>query len=185
MSTTIAEREVVHGQRTYTLADKDYDTILRSAVAAAATAGPLAMSPIPGTDTIVVAGAWIGMIVAIAKKTGCDELDAETAKKIALGVIAGAGAYWTGSKLFTWTLAKIPGIGWVTGSGINSGLNVVFTLWLGYALIDLFEGPNPEFDDITTIIEQLTEAMKPQARSGKVNRIVGFFKRVGGDLGGK
>ncbi len=182
MSTTIAERKVVHGQRIYTLADEDYDTILRSAAAAAAAAGPLAMSPVPGTDTIVVAGAWTGMIVAIAKKAGRDELDAEAAKKIILGVIAGAGAYWTGSKFFTWILAKIPGIGWVTGSGINSGLNVVFTLWLGYVLIDFFEGPTLKLDDITTIIGQLTEAMKPQLKGDKIKRIVGFFKRIGDEL---
>ncbi|GHO77939.1 hypothetical protein KSD_57100 [Ktedonobacter sp. SOSP1-85] len=161
------------------MADKDYDTILRTAAAAASAAGPLAISPIPGADTLVIAGVWSTMMIAVARKAGQGVFNGEVSKKVALSVIAGAGAYWTGSKLFTWILAKIPVVGWVTGSGINAGLNGIFTLWMGYALIDLFEGPNLKIEDMATIIKQLTDAMKPHVGSSKVKRVVGFFQRIG------
>ncbi len=38
------------------MSDQDYDDIIRKAVAAAAATGPLAMSPVPATDTVAVAG---------------------------------------------------------------------------------------------------------------------------------
>jgi len=164
------------------MADEKYDTILRTAITAAAASGPLAMSPIPGTDTLVMGGTWIAMMTAIAKKAGYNNLDSEIAKKVVLGVVAGAGAYWTGSKIFTWILAKIPVIGWVTGSGINATLNVLFTLWMGYAFIDWFEGPNIEFNDLSTTIKQLIDAMQPGLRSGKIQRIADFFTRIRHDL---
>lgn len=164
------------------MADENYDTILRTAAALAASTGPLAISPVPEVDLVFIATIWSAMMAAIAEEAGCYELNAEVTKKIVFGVIAGAGAYWTGCKFFTWILAKIPVVGWVTGSGINSGLNVVFTLWMGFALIDLFEGPDLKLNDVPTIIEQLMDAMKPRTTSDKIKRIMSFFKRVGGNL---
>lgn len=164
------------------MADENYDTILRTAATVASAAGPLAISPIPETDTLVIAGVWSTMMVAIAHKAGNNAFNGEMAKKVALGVIAGAGAYWTGSKFFTWILGKIPVVGWVTGSGINAGLNMIFTLWMGFALIDLFEGPNLKIDDIAAIIKQLTDAIKPHIGSNKVKRVGSFFQRIGESL---
>lgn len=159
--------------------DEGYDNIIRTAVVAASAAGPLAMSPIPATDTVVVAGVWTTMMTSIAKKAG-HSLDPETGKKVILAVISGAGAYWTGSKALTWIIAKIPGIGWVTGSGINGILNGAFTVWLGYALIDLFEKNDFELGDWEFCIEYLKNAMKPQVDKGKIKRIRAFFGRLTG-----
>lgn len=156
--------------------DEDYDNIIRTAVVAASAAGPLAMSPIPATDTVVVAGIWTTMMTGIARKTG-HSLDLETGKKVVLAVISGAGLYWTGGKALTWIIARIPGIGWVTGSGANSVLNGTFTVWLGYSLIDLFEKEDFELDDWEFCIEYLKDAMKPQANKDKLKRIRAFFKR--------
>lgn len=161
---------------TTVMADENYDSIIRTAVVAASAAGPLAMSPIPVADTFVVAGIWATMMTGIARKTGHD-LDLETGKKVALAVISGAGAYWTGCKALTWIIAKVPGIGWVTGSGANSVLNGAYTVWLGYSLIDLFEKEGFELDDWIFCIEYLKDAMKPRTNKDKLMRIRAFFKR--------
>lgn len=158
------------------MSDQDYDDIIRKAVAAAAATGPLAMSPIPATDTVAVAGIWTTMMIAIARRTG-HSLDVETAKKVVLAVIVQATAYWTGSKTLTWIIAKFPGIGWVTGSATNSVLNVAFTVWLGYALIDLFEREDFELIDWPAYAGFLKDAMKPWGDVGKLRRARDFFKR--------
>lgn len=158
------------------MADEEYDDIVRTAAAAAAATGPLAMSPVPATDTLAIAGIWTAMMTAIAQRTG-HRLDAETAKKVAVGISGAAGGYWVGCKWFTWILAKIPGVGMVTGSGINSTLNVGFTLWLAYSFIDLFEEDDIDLTDWEFMITQLKGAMKPSMSSGKVARIREFFGR--------
>ena len=158
------------------MSDQDYDDIIRKAVAAAAATGPLAMSPIPATDTIAVAGIWTTMMIAIARRTG-HSLDVETAKKVVLAVITQAGAYWTGSKALTWIVAKIPGPGMVTGSGANSVLNGAFTVWLGYRFIDLFEREDFELIDWQVYAETLMDAKKPWGDVGKLRRVRDFFKR--------
>lgn len=158
------------------MADEDYDGIIRTAFVAASATGPLVISPIPGSDLVVVTGIWTTMMTGIARKTG-HSLDVETGKKVVVAVVAGAGAYWTGSKTLTWILAKIPGIGWATGSAINSGLNGAFTLWLGYAFIDLFEKDDFDLQNWEFCIEYLKIAMKPGINKAKLMRIRAFFKR--------
>ncbi|MEV6598677.1 hypothetical protein AB0M36_17730 [Actinoplanes sp. NPDC051346] len=98
-------------------------------------------------------------------------------KKVALGVLGAAGGYWVGCKLFTWVLAKIPGVGMVTGSGINGMLNAGFTLWLAYSFIDLFEEDDIDLTDWEFLITQLKGAMRPSMSSGKFRRIRAFFGR--------
>src|SRR6266849_1760727 len=156
--------------------DQDYDDIIRKAIAAAAATGPLAMSPVPLTDTAAVAGIWTTMMIAIARRTG-HALDVETAKKVVLAVIAQALAYWAGCKALTWLIAKFPGIGMVTGSGANSVLNVALTVWLGYAFIDLFEREDFELIDWPVYVGVLKDAMKPGADVSKLRRVRDFFKR--------
>lgn len=158
------------------MSDQDYDDIIRKAVAAAAATGPLAMSPVPATDTVAVAGIWTTMMIAIASRTG-HSLDVETGKKVVLAFIAQAGAYWTGSKALTWIIAKFPGIGMVTGSGANSVLNGAFTVWLGCLLIDLFEREDFELIDWPVYVGFLKDAKKPWEDVGKLRRVRDFFKR--------
>jgi len=163
------------------MADEDYDTILRTAAAAAAATAPLAMSPVPLTDAAAMAGIWSTMLVAIAKKSG-HHLDADTARRMAFAATAGAGGYWTGSKIFTWALAKIPGPGMVAGATVNGTLNVTFTLFVGYVFIDLFE--KPEFDvlDVESDMAYLRQGLKPYMSTDKLHRIAGFMKRARHDV---
>jgi len=158
------------------VSDEDYDGILRKAVTGAAATGPLAMSLIPTADTIVIAGIWTTMMIAIARKRG-RSLDAETGKKLVPAFIAQAGAYWVGSKALTWVVAKVPGIGMVTGSAANGVLNATFTVWVGLTFIDLAEREDFELIDWSVYAESLKDAKRPYADIRKLRRIRDFFKR--------
>lgn len=158
------------------MADEEYDQILRRSFSAALATGPLALSPVPNSDMVAMAGIWSGMMVAISRKNG-HELNPGVAKKVALSVTTGVAAYWTGSKMFTWVLAKVPGIGTVTGTGINGILNGSYTLWLGLAFIDLFEKKDVDLTDVTFVTQFVSEAMKPRVGGEKVARVRAFFKR--------
>jgi uncharacterized protein (DUF697 family) len=165
------------------MADEEYDQVLRTAtatVAAAATA-PLAMSPVPLSDTAAMAGIWATMLVAIAKKSG-HSLDADTARRMALAATAGAGGYLSGCKVFAWTLAKIPGPGMVVGSTASGTLNVAFTLFMGYVFIDLFEKPNFDPLDIEYSMAYFQRCLKPYLSSAMLHRIGGFMQRARHDV---
>lgn len=159
------------------MADKDYDSIIRTATGAAAACGPLALSPVPVTDTVAIAGIWATMMTAIARRAG-HGLDKETAKMVALGVLGAAGSYWSGCKTFTWVLAKIPGPGMIVGSGVNGTLNAGFTLWVAYSFIDLFEEDDIDLTDWEFMITYLKGAVRPAANSAKLRRIRAFFRRM-------
>jgi uncharacterized protein (DUF697 family) len=158
------------------VSDEDYDGIIRKAVTGAAATGPLAMSLIPSADTVVITGIWTTMMIAIARRTG-HSLDARTGKKVVLGFIHQAGAYWAGSKALTWIVAKVPGIGMVTGSGANSVLNGTFTVWLGLTFIDLSEREDFELIDWAVYVDSLKDAKRPYADVAKLRRVRDFFKR--------
>ncbi len=158
------------------MCDADFDGIIRTAVVAAAATGPLVVLPVPGADAIPIAGIATTMMIAIARETG-HSMDPTTSKKVVLAVIAQAGSYWVNVKAFNWIVAKFPGIGWVTGSGANSLLNVAFMVWLGYAFIDLFEKEDVEVIDLGSHLVFLQEAMKPNPGLRKLMRIRDFFKR--------
>lgn len=158
------------------MSDEDYDGIIRKAVTGAAATGPLALSPIPQADAVVVVGIWTTMMIAIARRKG-HSLDVETGKKVVLAFIHQAGAYWVGSKALTWIVAKVPGIGMVTGSGANSILNGTFTVWLGLTFIDLSEREDFELIDWSVYAESLKDAKRPYADVAKLRRARDFFKR--------
>jgi hypothetical protein len=91
--------------------------------------------------------------------------------------MAGAGAYYTGVRFFLWIVAKVPGIGMVAGAGAMSTINVAVTLWLAFAMVDLFEqhdSVNAEF-----CVDFLKREMKPGVNLRKLKRIKDFMKRLG------
>jgi uncharacterized protein (DUF697 family) len=159
------------------MADEEYDGVLRTAVAASAATGPLIILPIPGTDMAAVAAIWTTMAVNIAQRSG-QTLEGGTARRVVLAVAAGAGAYWANVKAVMWLVSKIPGIGMVGGSSVNGLVNALSTLWLAFALIDLFErdgGVNFEFS-----VQFLVEEMKPSPNGRKFRRVQRFFRRWAG-----
>lgn len=159
------------------MADEDYDSIMRAAAVAAAATAPLAMSPVPLADTVAMGGIWSTMLVAIAKKSG-HHLDADAAQRMALAAATGAGGYWSGSKAFARTLAKIPGPGMVAGSTVNGTLNVTFTLFVGYMFIDLFERPSFDPLDVEFGRTYFQQGRKPYMSTVMLHRVAGFVKRT-------
>jgi len=159
------------------MADEQYDGIIKKAVLAAAAAGPLVLAPVPGPADVAM-GAINGiMLVAIARHNN-QTFDEAVAKRIILGVTAGAGAYYSGVKFFLWLVAKVPGIGMIAGAGATSTINVAVTLWLAFAMVDLFERHDSIDADFCT--EFLSREMKPGVNLRKLKRIKDFMKRLGG-----
>jgi len=159
------------------MADEQYDSIIRKAVLAAAAAGPLVLAPVPGPADVAM-GAINGiMLVTIARRNN-QAFDEAAAKRIILGVMAGAGAYYSGVKFFLWIVAKVPGIGMITGAGATSAINVAVTLWLAFAMVDLFE--RHDSVDAEFCVDFLKQEMKPGVNLRKLKRIKDFTKRLGG-----
>jgi uncharacterized protein (DUF697 family) len=126
--------------------------IIDSARTAAAAAGPGTFIPV--LDTGVVAGVWANMLIKIAKISGHD-LDFKFAIKMATVVATGVSGYVAGSKLFTYGLLLIPGVGWLTAMGINGMLNYIFTFKLGKVAKNMFEKPGFDAGDATDIAKSL------------------------------
>ena len=74
-------------------------------------------------------------------------------------------------------MAKVPGIGMVTGSAANGVLNATFTVWVGLTFIDLAEREDFELIDWSVYAESLKDAKRPYADIRKLRRIRDFFKR--------
>lgn len=156
--------------------DAEYDPILRAATGAAASTGPLVLLLVPGLDFTVMAGIWGTMIVNIASRNGV-AMDRQSAVRIATAIITGFGAYAASAKTFVWAIGKIPGIGWVAAGGINSAANAIMTLWLGFALIDLFDREKPT--TLEDYVKFLISELRPKINAGKMARSVAFFQRMG------
>lgn len=155
--------------------DEQYDNIIVTAVGASIAIGPLVLLPVPGPTEIALSGIWGTMIGAIALKNG-KTLSGDLAKRIGLGALTGLGATYGGAKAFTWLLAKFPGIGTITGTAASSALNGALTLWVAFAMVDLFEQHRRV--DAEYCIEFLLDEMKPKMNKAKIRRIAAFIKRV-------
>jgi uncharacterized protein (DUF697 family) len=155
--------------------DENYDGILRTAVAAAGATGPLIILPVPGADAAAIAGIWTTMAVSIARRNG-STVESETARRVMLAVVAGAGAYWANAKAVMWFISKIPGVGMVSASGVNGGINALSTLWLGFALVDLFEQKSGGVD-LEFSVDFLVKEMKLRPNGRKLRRLQAFFRR--------
>ena len=156
--------------------DAQYDRIISVAIAGAAAAGPLIIVAPPMADLVVVGKHWTAMAIEIARMNGVS-LEKKSVAKIMTAVAAGVGAYVGAVKLFNFVISKVPGIGMAAGAGVNSGVNVLLTLWLAFALIDLFskEGKKEKFEDYAGF---LLEELKPSLNKKKIQRAIAFAKRV-------
>jgi hypothetical protein len=156
------------------MADDDYDSIIATAVLAAAGAGPTIVVPL--LDPVTMSTIWTTMTVRICQRAG-HAVDRAAAGRLALAVMAGTGAYWTGSKLLGSLLSKIP---FTIGPTIaaNSILNALFTLRLGNALIDLMEKHDFDPKDWAYTIEFLVGTMRPRPTAAEVKRVARLSRRL-------
>jgi len=128
------------------------DIIVGSSQAAAAAAVPGTFVPV--LDITAIAGIWANMLIKVAKTSGHD-LDFKFASKMATAVAAGFGGYIAGSKLLTYSIMLIPGIGLFGAMGINSILNYMFTYKLGKIAKGLFEKPGFDPGDATDLAKMV------------------------------
>lgn len=161
------------------MADEEYDIIIATAAASAAGAAPLITFSIV-SDLPVVAGIWTGMIYKICRRAG-HEIERETASRLAVAVAASAGTYWAGSKALGVIFSKIP---FTMGPaiGANAVLNVLFTLRLGNALIDLMEKPDFDPTDWGYLVKFLGKAMRPRPSIEELQRVARLLRRLRDNL---
>jgi uncharacterized protein (DUF697 family) len=112
------------------------EIVRRGTLSAGAVGVPGAVSF--GLDVTAMTGIWTAMLIAIADKSA-HRTDKVFAAKVVAGVLAGVGAYLTGSKIAVGLLNLIPGAGTLAAMGVNSGLNALFTYRFGHAMSSLFD----------------------------------------------
>lgn len=133
---------------------KKHEVAIYTAAYAAAAAG-IPGAFIPALDVGAISTAWVGMLLAIASNSN-RHLDRNTALKFATGLLAGSAAYLGGSKLFTFALNFIPGIGTVAAVGINSLLNFLYTFRLGRFIALQMEKSEFDTEDWASMIPEVT-----------------------------
>ncbi|WP_020537947.1 hypothetical protein [Lewinella cohaerens] len=123
-----------------------------SSQAAAALAVPGLFVPV--VDVAGIAGIWANMLIKVARNSG-HELDFQFATKMATSVATGFGAYVAGSKILSYSIMFIPGIGIFGAMGMNSALNYIFTFKLGKIASGLFERTSFDAADAADIAKML------------------------------
>jgi uncharacterized protein (DUF697 family)/predicted GTPase len=101
---------------------------LAIATAAATAAGAAAVSPIPGSDAVVIVPIQLSMMAGIAVLYGTDPSMSTMA-----GIAAPAIASTFGKMAAGWVIKAIPGIGTAIGAIVNATVASGFTLAMGLA----------------------------------------------------
>jgi uncharacterized protein (DUF697 family) len=94
----------------------------------------------PAADMAGMTIIWGKMLVELAEESG-HEVDLKFAGKVITSMTAGVSLYIGGSKLMTWLLNLIPGVGTIASAAINAMFNWVYTLRLGKLLAEQFSRP--------------------------------------------
>ena len=144
--------------------------IKNSAKIAASSASVTILNPF--LDTPVIAGIWGNLLVQISKKSQ-HSLNKKLALKLATSVATGAAGYIAGSKVFTWVLNLIPGIGTLAYIGINGLLNYLFTYRFGKAVVTLMEKGKFDNADIATMASVLVATITGLPKADDFNQLLG------------
>jgi hypothetical protein len=131
---------------------KHEGAIYGSAYTAAALGVPGAFTP--GLDTLGVAGTWATMMCIIASNAN-RQLDRPTALKLMSAILSAAAGYLGGSKVFTFALNLIPGLGQLGAIGINSFLNFIYTIRLGKFIAIQMEKNDFDIDDWSNLVPEI------------------------------
>lgn len=125
-----------------------YRSIVVTATKAAGAAG------IPGAflgpvDVAAMAGIWGVMIYAIAEKSDHGAvLNKNTAVTLATSIAEGLALYVGGSKVASYLLHLIPGVGTVGAVGVNVFMNALYTYRLGSHVAKMFERTTLSTEDL-------------------------------------
>jgi uncharacterized protein (DUF697 family) len=155
--------------------NSNYNDIIGAAVVTTAGLG-VGTAFAPGADIALCGGAWVGMMVAIADRSGHQENKAFWGKVLA-SVGMGAAGYWAGSKVFTGILFYvIPGAGSVTAATLNALLNGLYTWRLGNSFANLFDKSDIDLRDVGAVAGYLRGALAPIPTYGEVRHVWGLIR---------
>lgn len=120
----------------------DMMSVINGCTASLAGVGAIGGLIGPGADLVVIGPVWVGMTISLADKSGAN-LSEQTAKKIAMAVLAGAGAFLTGTKIASvglgWLAAAFTlGTSLIASAAANAALNAAFTRSYGRAAAKFF-----------------------------------------------
>ena len=151
-----------------------YEDIIHTGAKAAAAVG--VGGAIPGAGPAIdIAGmttVWTTMILAISERAG-RPMTKDSATAFIRSFAKGAAAYIGGTIVFRQLLHLLPGIGTVSVMGINAAFNATYTYKFGCALVEYFEKPTFDEDDLYEFADDILRAITPS-----VGDIVGTVRAL-------
>lgn len=125
-----------------------YRSIVKKELIAAAGVSPLGL--LGNLDTVGVGAVWTTMFIALREKSATTV--GGDPKRICLGVASGIARYYLGCKAATYAFFLVPGVGPIAGIaagiGISAICNIYFTYSFAACLIELFEKPSYNDNEI-------------------------------------
>lgn len=150
-----------------------YVSIVKKSLIAAAGVSPLGL--FGGIDAVGVGAVWATMFLAIRKEAG-SSLGADP-KRICVGAASGIARYYIGCKAATFAFFLVPGVGpfaaVAAAIGISGICNIYFTYSFAATLIELFEKPIYNDNDI---INFFIDHLKKLPNAGEVKEIIKIYK---------
>lgn len=153
--------------------DYKYRHIVKNELIAAAGVSPLGL--LGNIDAVGVGAVWATMFVALRNKSG-SSLGADP-KRICVGVASGIARYYIACKVATFAFFLVPGVGpfaaVAAGLGISAVCNIYFTYSFAATLIELFEKPKYNDEDI---IDFFIAHLKKRPNATEVKEIIEIYQ---------
>lgn len=136
----------------------DMQSVIDNCTAGLAGVGFIAGPFGPGTDLPIIAPTWIWMTYELGQRAG-SSLSKHKAKKIAMAVLTGAGAFLAGTKVASAVLGWL-GAFFTLGSSLiisgvaNAAINAAFTRSYGRSVAKFFIAAG-DIDDVEVAIQVL------------------------------
>lgn len=150
-----------------------YISIVKKSLVAAAAVAPAGI--LGGLDTVAIGATWATMFIAIRNRAG-SSLGADP-KRICAGAASGIARYYIGCKAATFAFFLVPGVGpfaaIAAAIGISGICNIYFTYSFAATLIELFERPYYNDDDV---IEFFVNHLKKLPNAAEVKEIIKIYQ---------
>ena len=150
-----------------------YREIVRKELIAAEGVSPLGL--FVNIDAVGVGAVWTTMFIALREKS--NSIVGGDPKRICVGVASGIARYYLACKAATYAFFLVPGVGAVAGIaaalGISAVCNIYFTYTFAATLIELFE--KPSYND-NEIISFFINHLKKLPTADEVQEIYRIYK---------
>lgn len=120
-------------------------------------------SPIPFSDTIILAPTQIAMFLHINRIYGV-EINNKTLSSFILGIGGVVGASYAGRMIVSSVFKLVPGIGSIAGGAINAFTARALTIMLGKAYIKMMQKHSNTLKNSDVNAEQMLLLLKPFLR---------------------